>query len=169
MVRSAPILVQNVVHYNTIVAVDNPGWKLKPGMTATVAILVAQRANVLKVPKAALRFQPVLTARAREQLGLSGRERLRGQALEGAQPPRQNSQGPPRPWHALPHVWVPTLTGLPQPVAVHVGLSDDQFTEATEDSLQEGQEVIVGVHGHSEPGTGRASAAAALSGSRQQL
>ena len=42
-IRSAPIVVQNVVNYNAVVAVDNPEQKLKPGMTATVSILVAQR------------------------------------------------------------------------------------------------------------------------------
>src|SRR4029453_11354551 len=45
-IRSAPIVVQNVVNYNAVVAVDNPEQKLKPGMTATVSILVAQRQNV---------------------------------------------------------------------------------------------------------------------------
>jgi hypothetical protein len=126
---------------------------------------VAQRTDVLKVPKAALRFQPVLTARAREQLGLPGQAHPGAEVLEGAQPSRQHAQGPHSSWHTLPRVWGPTRAGLPQPVAVRVGLSDDQFTEATEDSLQEGQEVIVGLHG--APGTGRAAAVAA--GSRQRL
>ena len=66
-IRSAPIVVQNVVNYNAVIAVDNPERKLKPGMTATVSILVAQRHNVLKIPKAALRFQPQLTPQEREQ------------------------------------------------------------------------------------------------------
>ena len=52
------------VNYNAVIAVDNPEQKLKPGMTATVSILVAQRQNVLKIPKAALRFQPQLTPRS---------------------------------------------------------------------------------------------------------
>ena len=36
-------------------------------MTATVSILVAQREHVLKIPKTALRFQPRLTLKEREQ------------------------------------------------------------------------------------------------------
>ena len=39
--RSAPIVVQNVVNYNAIIAVDNPEQKLQPGMTATVSIFIA--------------------------------------------------------------------------------------------------------------------------------
>ena len=66
-IRSAPIIVQNVVNYNAVIAVNNPELKFKPGMTATVSILVAQRDKVLKIPKAALRFQPKLTPQEREQ------------------------------------------------------------------------------------------------------
>ena len=44
-IRAAPIIVQNVVNYNAVIAVDNPELKLKPGMTATVSILVAQQAE----------------------------------------------------------------------------------------------------------------------------
>ena len=40
-IRQAPIIVQNVVNYNTVIAVNNPERKLRPGMTATVSILVA--------------------------------------------------------------------------------------------------------------------------------
>ncbi|MDP3598750.1 MAG: efflux RND transporter periplasmic adaptor subunit, partial [Nitrospirota bacterium] len=57
-VRLAPINVQNVVTYNVVVAVDNQDLRLKPGMTANVSIVVAQRDSVLKVPNAALRFTP---------------------------------------------------------------------------------------------------------------
>ena len=47
-----------VVTYDAVVEVANPQAQLRPGMTATVSILVAQRDQVLKIPKAALRFQP---------------------------------------------------------------------------------------------------------------
>ena len=57
-VRLAPINVQNVVTYNVVVNVDNQDLRLKPGMTANVSIVVAQRDAVLKVPNAALRFTP---------------------------------------------------------------------------------------------------------------
>ncbi len=57
-VRIAPIIIQNVVTYDAVVQVDNPGLKLKPGMTANVSIIVSNRNNVLRIPNAALRFVP---------------------------------------------------------------------------------------------------------------
>ena len=57
-VRNAPITVQNVVTYNAVVQVANPEMRLKPGMTANVSFLIAERPGALKVPNAALRFQP---------------------------------------------------------------------------------------------------------------
>ena len=41
--RNAPITVQNVVTYDTVIGVSNPDLKLKPGMTANVSIVVAHR------------------------------------------------------------------------------------------------------------------------------
>jgi HlyD family secretion protein len=57
-VRYAPITVQNVVTYNAVVQVANREMRLKPGMTANVSFLIAERPSALKVPNAALRFQP---------------------------------------------------------------------------------------------------------------
>jgi HlyD family secretion protein len=57
-VRKSPTTTQNVVTYQTIIAVDNPEQKLFPGMTADVSILVAKRDHVLKVNNTALRFTP---------------------------------------------------------------------------------------------------------------
>jgi HlyD family secretion protein len=57
-VRNAAQMVQNVVSYDTIIAVDNPDGKLKPGMTANVQILTAQKKGVIRVPNSALRFRP---------------------------------------------------------------------------------------------------------------
>jgi HlyD family secretion protein len=57
-VRNAPITIQNVVTYDAVVQVANPEMRLKPGMTANVTFLIAERRDTLKVPNAALRFQP---------------------------------------------------------------------------------------------------------------
>jgi HlyD family secretion protein len=57
-VRRAPTTTSNVVTYETIIEVANPEQKLFPGMTADVAILVAERQSALKVPNAALRVSP---------------------------------------------------------------------------------------------------------------
>jgi HlyD family secretion protein len=56
-IRNAPITVQNVVTYAVIVKVDNPGLKLKPGMTANVSIVIDDKKDILRVPNAALRVK----------------------------------------------------------------------------------------------------------------
>src|SRR3954449_10254906 len=57
-VRNAPITVQNVVSYDTVISVSNPDLKLKPGMTANVSIIAARKDNVLQIKNAALRYRP---------------------------------------------------------------------------------------------------------------
>src|SRR5207247_424480 len=57
-VRKAAQIVQSVVTYTVIVAVDNPDGHLLPGMTANVKLIVAEKPSVLKVANAALRFRP---------------------------------------------------------------------------------------------------------------
>ena len=57
-VRNAPTTIQNVVTYNVVVKVDNPELKLKPGMTANVSLVLADKKGVLRIPNAALRFRP---------------------------------------------------------------------------------------------------------------
>jgi HlyD family secretion protein len=62
-VRQSPISVQNVITYDVVIAVANPGLLLKPGMTATAAIVKAQALSVLRVPSQALRFTPAGAAK----------------------------------------------------------------------------------------------------------
>ena len=54
--RNNPITTSNVVTYQVIIGIDNKDLKLKPGMTANVDIITAQKQNVLLVPNKALRF-----------------------------------------------------------------------------------------------------------------
>lgn len=63
-VRQAPVSVQNVITYDVVIAVANPGLLLKPGMTATARIMTAQARGVLRVPSAALRFTPTAVGAA---------------------------------------------------------------------------------------------------------
>ncbi len=57
-VRFNPRMVNNVVTYETLLSVDNPDLLLRPGMTATAEIQVAEKDNVTLVPNRALRFLP---------------------------------------------------------------------------------------------------------------
>lgn len=57
-IRLAPVNIQNVVTYDVVILVDNPDLKLKPGMTANVSIITAERRGVLRIPNSALRVTP---------------------------------------------------------------------------------------------------------------
>ncbi len=116
-IRQAPIVQQNVVTYNVVVAVVNPDLKLKPGLTANVRILVDRRADALKIPNAALRFRPP----SPDGEPLAAQEKTRG--------PSQ--------------IWI-LDEGRLSGVAVKLGLSDEYFTEVLEGDVKEGQSVVVG-------------------------
>ncbi len=58
-VRNNPITTSNVVTYEVIIGIDNKELKIKPGMTANVDIITAEKENVLLVPNKALRFYTV--------------------------------------------------------------------------------------------------------------
>jgi HlyD family secretion protein len=68
-IRNLPKAAQSVVVYSTIIDVDNRDLMLKPGMTANVSIIVAQRENALILANSALRaripdeFRPPAPAR----------------------------------------------------------------------------------------------------------
>ncbi len=55
-VRNSPITVQNVVSYDVVVEIDNKDRLLKPGMTANIEIITAEKTNVVLAPNQALRF-----------------------------------------------------------------------------------------------------------------
>lgn len=57
-VRNSPQIIQNVVTYDAVIDVANPDFKLKPGMTANLEVIYADRNDVTRVANAALRFHP---------------------------------------------------------------------------------------------------------------
>ncbi len=81
-VRYASTTTNNVVTYTTVVNVENPEQKLRPGMTATVSIIVGEARNVLRVPNSALRFMPNLKPEEMKKI------------MEAAMPNRGQGQGP---------------------------------------------------------------------------
>jgi HlyD family secretion protein len=220
-VRNAPITVQNVVTYNAVIQVGNREMRLKPGMTANVSFLIAERPRALKVPNAALRFQPdgagqepgapdgrgagagdrtqALQQRLTQALSLSAeqQERLTGilqqtrqqmlrlreqegseeerrrrardvqaqsraqirtiltdtqrqqyeEVLKSTERPRGDGGLQGRPGR----VWIRNADGMPQPIALMVGISDDSSTEVLSGDLHEGQEVITGILASARP------------------
>ncbi len=138
-VRLQPIVNQNVVTYNTIVAVSNDDLKLMPGMTATVSVETQRRDAVLRVPAAAARFRP----EPAEASGRVGGIRGGGSAREGAR------EGASRDWAGAGRgrpLFVPGKGGRPEPREVKLGLSDGRYVEVQE-GLREGEAVITGQRG----------------------
>jgi len=56
--RNSPKSVNGVVTYQGVLTVDNRAMLLRPGLTATVDILVSESKDALLVPNGALRFTP---------------------------------------------------------------------------------------------------------------
>jgi HlyD family secretion protein len=54
--------VNNVVTYTVVVTAQNREGRMLPGMTATLRIVTDERADVLRVPNAALRWRPAGSA-----------------------------------------------------------------------------------------------------------
>src|SRR5947209_2403918 len=143
-VRNAPITVQNVVTYDTVIGVNNADLKLKPGMTANVSIIIAQREEVLKIPNAALRFRPAdviekantMAARPSGQRGPPG----------GGGRPRGERQ-PTRTVYTLSTTNEAAANGesKPQPAQIKTGISDGINTEVI-DGLTEGTQVVTGMN-----------------------
>lgn len=57
-IRLQPVVTSNVVTYTVIVNAPNPDYKLMPGMTANITVLVQKLDSVLVIPGKALRFTP---------------------------------------------------------------------------------------------------------------
>jgi HlyD family secretion protein len=136
-VRNAPITVQNVVTYDTVIGVSNPDLKLKPGMTANVSILIAQRENVLQIKNAALRYRPAdATPTESKAPGGSGGSRPGGSRPGG---PRQGG-GRERQTERTVYI-LQNGAGRPKPVQIKTGISDGIVTEVLE-GLKEGDRAV---------------------------
>jgi HlyD family secretion protein len=153
-VRNAPITVQNVVTYDTVISVSNEDLKLKPGMTANVSVIVAQRENVLKLPNAALRFRPPESARADTAIG-SPEQRRRGRPGRGAESGGGGGKGR-EPGSPMQRNVYMLQNGQPQPTPVKLGISDGVSTEVIE-GLKESDRVVIGTVQASTPSPSSAS------------
>jgi HlyD family secretion protein len=130
-VRYAPVTVENVVTYVTVIEVSNPKLELRPGMTANVSIVTAERKGVLGVPNAALRFRPP------QETGTDTRKAgAPGSALPGG-------TGAKTP--LVPRRKVYVLDGdTPKAVDVTLGITDNVTTELL-GGLKEGDTVVTGL------------------------
>jgi HlyD family secretion protein len=138
-VRNAPITVQNVVTYDTVIGVSNADLKLKPGMTANVSIIIAHRDDALKISNSALRYRPPEGPTPEAKASPSASR------SPGSGPRPREAAGRERRVERTVYVLSP---GESQPKAVQIktGISDNISTEVTE-GLHEGDRVVVGATG----------------------
>jgi HlyD family secretion protein len=136
-VRNAPTTVQNVVTYDSVIAVNNEDLKLKPGMTASVSIIIAHKDNVLKIANAALRYRPSGAAAATPEAQRSSGPRAGSSPHAGGRPAGQ--QGERRSERT-----VYALSGSqPKAVQIKTGISDGVMTEVL-DGVNEGDRIVTG-------------------------
>src|SRR5438105_6706162 len=133
-VRNAPITVQNVVTYDTVIGVSNPDLKLKPGMTANVSIIIAHKDNVLQLKNAALRYRPPEGAAEQPKAASASTAARSASSPSGQRPTGARERKPDRTVYVLSF-------SRPKPVQIKTGISDGIVTEVTE-GLKEGDKVI---------------------------
>ncbi len=152
-VRNAPTTVNNVVTYDTVIGVTNSDYSLKPGMTASVSIVVAQHNDVLEIPNAALRFQQVDMALAgtNAPAAAGGPKANAGNGVPGNRGGRRGDRGVHGPGeHLVVHtvyVMVNDATGKNgelKALQVRTGITDNIFTEVLS-GLKEGDQVVTGL------------------------
>jgi HlyD family secretion protein len=136
-IRNAPQTVQNVVTYDAIIDVDNSELKLKPGMTANVTIIYAEKEEALAIPNAALRFKPPDEGRRRGTGSGAG-------SSAASAPGEGRGRGPGASLGKA--VWL-LLNGKPEKREVSTGISDGSWTELTGGDLKEGDAVITDADG----------------------
>lgn len=144
-IRKNSTTIQNVVTYPVVVSAENPDLKLLPGMTANISFQVAERADKLRVPNAALRFFP-----QREQVRPEDRKLLEGavqpeeideHAADGRSA-EEKAEG--RRARNRRHVWFHDGEFL-QAVEVITGVSDSKYTEVVSGNVHQGQKPVTGI------------------------
>ncbi len=125
-------------------------FALLPGMTANVTITTNSHHDVLRVPNAALRFNPSAFLKDEKK---AEAPRTGGLLGGGMMPPPRQGQGQGQGGKGSgmmarreDKIWV-LENGKPKAVVVTAGISDGQFTEVSGDALKEGMQILVGIEG----------------------
>jgi HlyD family secretion protein len=134
------VVKDNVVTYLAELEVSNDDLSLRPGMTATADIRVAESIHAFLVPTVALRFDPsaaVATTGAAKKsfvqslIPMPTRNRSRPESKDGDEKPSVKNA----------RIWV-LRNGKAEPIIVKLGLTDGRHTEVTGDGLSEGLLII---------------------------
>jgi len=140
-VRNSPTTVNNVVTYDAVISVTNADYKLKPGMTANISVIVAERPDALKIRNAALRFRPpdnaiILTNTLAADSPPTNQ-------VAGAQPGQHGRNKGNRNIHTVYLLAGDDQSEALRPVQIKTGITDGIFTEVT-DGLSEGDKLVTG-------------------------
>lgn len=133
--RFAPKTVDGVVTYEAILSIDNADLSLRPGMTATSEIKVAEINDTLTIPNAALRFAPPA-----EDLSNGGGTGLLGMLFKNA-PTRVPATASNTRADGRRTIWL-LREGEAVAVEVLAGQTDGMITEIREGEIAEGDLVI---------------------------
>ncbi|MFQ3666806.1 MAG: efflux RND transporter periplasmic adaptor subunit [Sphingomonadaceae bacterium] len=145
-IRLDPQVQQNVVTFTVVITVDNPDGALLPGMTATATFQVADYADALLVPNAALSFRPAdFNPRAMREAGARGEAGRAGSGRAGRGGGGGRS-GPPgageEPGFPVT-LFVLNDRGEPEPRRVRIGATDNDNAMVLSGDLRAGERVIV--------------------------
>jgi HlyD family secretion protein len=147
-IRDAPQTLQNVVTYDAVIDVDNPDHRLKPGMTANVTFVYAERKGVLRVPSAALRFLPPPELLAEQGLAPLGKKHKKEKTrphpagLTGKVAAAAEAEDPPSDGSAPRRtVWTLRNDRLVS-VPIEIGVADGSSVEVRAGNLAEGELVV---------------------------
>lgn len=148
-IRMNSTTTQNIVSYPVVVRAANPELKLMPGMTASLSFEVDSRANVLKIPNAALRYFP---EREKQHVRKEDQKLIEGKIEEQPKEDEEVSENDLsaderaelRRKRNQRHVWVQEGLHL-RAVAVEIGLADGKFTELVKGNLKAGDKLVTGV------------------------
>ena len=168
-VRNAPTTTQGVVTYDAVIDVDNSDKALRPGMTANVTFVLAQVADAIKIPNAALRFKPTREQIMAVMAELGGRGPRAGSGGSGGSGGRRGSggaggsggSGGPRMIDGSSRASgavvqkdlgdkkrvFKLVDGRPRPVLVKPGLTDGSSTQMIEGDLQPGDQLVTEILG----------------------
>ena len=112
--------IHNVATYDVVIIAPNPDLLLKPGMTATIRIVVDSRDDVIRAPNSALRYSP------------------RDLAIPNGSG-RASSDG-------TSQLWI-LRDRKPKAIHVQLGLDDGTNTEIVEGEVRPGDELIIDENG----------------------
>jgi len=138
-IRLNATMTQNVITYTVVVSTDNSKGTLLPYMTANVNFEIDRKPNALRVPNAALRWQPSPQQVVPEMRVEYAKAQRAAAGAPGAKAPDAGKKDS----HERGRVWVQEGAFV-KPLKVRIGLSDGAMTEIVDGELQEGMPVVIG-------------------------